>query len=80
MNFGFWKFWSVFFRISDFTTDFGLQLPSCLLPSSRLNSTFLGKNIKNLYYIIAYETEGFQIKVPMGKIKYNFLESHLSNL
>ena len=76
LGFGSFGLFSFGFRISDFTTDFGLQLPSCLLPSFRLNSTFLGKNIKNLYYIIAYETEGFQIKVPMGKISLLYIQYH----
>ena len=35
-----------------------------------------GKEYKNLYYIIAYETEGFQIKVPMGKISLLYIQYH----
>ena len=50
----------------------------CPRPDS-LNSTFLGNNIKNLYYIIAYETEGFQIKVPMGKISLLYIQYHKSS-
>ena len=79
MNFGFWSFglFSFGFPLLLLNCWSWRMLWRCYCPRpDSLNSTFLGKNIKNLYYIIAYETEGFQIKVPMGKISLLYIQYH----